>query len=86
MVQTLQRVAGRLQFVRPKTEDSARTVLLPPICVEALREHRRRQFAERSDRWPDWEDHGLVFPSLRGTPMEPDNRKAIKQRLVTLSG
>ncbi|MEU7939502.1 site-specific integrase [Microbispora bryophytorum] len=73
VVQTLQRVAGRLQFVRPKTEDSARTVPLPPICVEALREHRRRQFAERSDRWPDWEDHGLVFPSLRGTPMEPDN-------------
>jgi len=23
--------------------------------------------------WPDWEDHGLVFPSRRGTPMEPDN-------------
>lgn len=73
VVQTLQRVGGRLQFVRPKTEDSARTIPLPPICVEALREHRRRQFAERSDRWPDWEDHGLVFPSLRGTPMEPDN-------------
>lgn len=30
-------------------------------------------FAERSDRWPDWEEHGLVFPSLRGTPTEPDN-------------
>jgi len=73
VVQTLQRVAGRLQFVRPKTEDSERTVPLPSICVEALREHRRRQFAERSDRWPDWEDHGLVFPSRRGTPMEPDN-------------
>jgi integrase len=73
VVQTLQRVSGRLQFVRPKTEDSERTVPLPSICVEALREHRRRQFAERSDRWPDWEDHGLVFPSLRGTPMEPDN-------------
>ena len=23
--------------------------------------------------WPDWEDHGLVFPSRRGTPLEPDN-------------
>ncbi|MEV4296534.1 tyrosine-type recombinase/integrase [Microbispora rosea] len=28
---------------------------------------------ERSDCFPDWEDHGLVFPSRRGTPMEPDN-------------
>ncbi|WP_169953728.1 site-specific integrase [Microbispora sp. H11081] len=73
VVQTLQRVGGRLQFVKPKTEDSERTVPLPPVCIEALKEHRKRQFAERSDRWPDWEDHGLIFPSRRGTPMEPDN-------------
>jgi integrase len=73
VVQSLQRVAGRLQFVRPKTSDSERTVPLPPICVEALREHRRKQFAERSDRWEEWTEHGLVFPSRCGTPMEPDN-------------
>jgi len=41
--------------------------------VTALREHRKRQFAERSQAWPDWDAHGLVFPSRRGTPMEPDN-------------
>jgi integrase len=46
---------------------------MPGPCIEALREHRKRQFAERSEAWPDWEDHGLVFPSRRGTPMEPDN-------------
>jgi len=73
VVQTLQRVGGKLQLVPPKTEDSARTLPLPSPCVEALREHRKRQFSERSDAWPDWEDCGLVFPSRRGTPMEPDN-------------
>jgi integrase len=73
VVQTLQRVGGSLRLVPPKTEDSARTVPLPPPCVEALREHKKRQFAERADAWPDWEDHGLVFPSRRDTPMEPDN-------------
>jgi integrase len=73
IVQTLQRVGGQLRFVLPKTEDSARTVPLPPFCVTALREHRKRQFAERSATWPNWDDHGLVFPSRRGTPMEPDN-------------
>lgn len=52
---------------------SARTVPLPRICVDALREHKKRQFAERSKAWPDWEDHGLVFTSRRGTPIEPDN-------------
>jgi len=73
VVQTLQRVGGSLRLVPPKTEDSARTVPLPPPCMDALREHRKRQFAERSAAWPDWEDHGLVFPTRRGTPMEPDN-------------
>jgi integrase len=73
VVQALQRIGGELRFVTPKTDDSERTIPLPSPCVEALREHRRKQFAERSDAWPDWDDHGLVFPSRRGTPMEPDN-------------
>ena len=73
VVQTLQRVGGSLRLVPPKTEDSARTIPLPPPCVDALREHRKRQLAEQSEAWPDWEDHSLVFPSRRGTPMEPDN-------------
>ena len=73
VVQTLQRVGGALRLVPPKTEDSARTVPLPPVCLEALRAHQQRQVAERAEAWPDWEDHGFVFPSRRGTPMEPDN-------------
>jgi integrase len=62
-----------LRFVPPKTEDSARTVPLPLVCVRALREHKKRQFTERAEAWPDWEDYGLVFTSRRGTPVEPDN-------------
>jgi len=73
VVQTLQRVGGSLRLVPPKTEDSARTVPLPPPCVAALREHKKRQFTERTDTGPDWADRGLIFPSRRGTPMEPDN-------------
>jgi integrase len=53
VVQTLQRVGGSLRLVPPKTEDSARTVPLPPPCVDALREHRKRQFTERSEAWRD---------------------------------
>ncbi|MEU7986675.1 site-specific integrase [Streptosporangium canum] len=86
VIQTLQRVGGRLQFVKPKTEDSERTIPLPPICFDALKEHRKRQFAERSDRWPDWEDHGLVFTSRRGTPMEPDNLRRSWGEIRTAAG
>jgi integrase len=73
IVNNLQRVGGALRLVPPKTEDSARTVPLPPQCAEALRDHREQQNTERANAGPDWEDHGFVFPSRRGTPMEPDN-------------
>jgi integrase len=53
VVHTLQRVGGKLALVPPKTEDSARTVPLPGVCLDALRAHRRRQFAQRSDAFPD---------------------------------
>jgi integrase len=73
VVNNLQRVGGALRLVPPKTQDSARTVPLPTVCAEALRAHQQRQTAERAEASPDWEDHGFVFPSRRGTPMEPDN-------------
>jgi hypothetical protein len=72
-VDALQRVGGELRFVRPKTEDSERTIPLPELCVEALKAHKERQATERSNAWPDWQENGLVFPSRIGTPLEPDN-------------
>jgi integrase len=86
VVQTLQRVGGSLRFVPPKTEDSARTVPLPLVCVRALREHKKRQFAERAEAWPGWEDHGLVFTSRRGTPVEPDNLRRSWSEIRTVAG
>jgi integrase len=86
VVQALQRVGGALRFVRPKTEGSARTVPLPPLCIDALREHRRQQFAERADAWPDWQENGLVFPTRIGTPMEPDNLRCSWGRIRTAAG
>jgi integrase len=73
VVQALQRVGGELRFVRPKTDDSERTIPLPAICVDALRLHRNQQETERSNAWPNWQENGLVFPSRVGTPLEPDN-------------
>ncbi|MFE2511922.1 hypothetical protein [Streptomyces naganishii] len=44
----LQRVGGELWLVRPTTQASVRTVLLPPLVVKALPEHRERQAQERA--------------------------------------
>ncbi|TMQ89787.1 site-specific integrase [Actinomadura soli] len=86
VVQTLQRVGGALRFVPPKTDDSKRTVPLPDLCITALCEHRVRQDNERADAWPNWQDHGLVFPSRLGTPMEPDNLRRSWGRIREAAG
>jgi integrase len=60
-------------LVEPKTEQSRRTLSLPPVLVSALKAHKRRQNEERQAAGPKWKDHGLVFPSTVGTPQEPGN-------------
>jgi len=59
--QQLQRV-GKTAVLQPlKTEKSRRTLVLPDVCVNALREHRKRQLKERLKAGADWVDTGLVF-------------------------
>jgi len=71
--QTLARENGGLVFAEPKTARSRRTVPLPSVCVAALRHHRDRQDLELSATEPYWDDHGLVFCSTIGSPIDPDN-------------
>lgn len=85
VTQSLQRVAGELRFVSPKTETSERTVPLPGICIAALAGHFERQQAERAAT-DDWQDHGLVFPTRIGTPMEPDNLRRSWGRISKAAG
>jgi integrase len=73
VVQTLQRVDGRLQLLPPKTRTSRRTVPLPAPVVEALRAHKIGQGKERLAAGTRWQDSGMVFASTVGSPMEPDN-------------
>lgn len=67
-----------------KTRKSRRTLALPCKCVEALRKLRVRQNAERELAGTRWREHGLVFASTVGTPLDPshvrrDFRRAIRQ-------
>ena len=63
---------NRLVFTSPKTESSWRTRRLTPQCVAALRRHKARQAEERL-KATSWKDHGLVFTTPIGTPIDPDN-------------
>ncbi|MER6578575.1 tyrosine-type recombinase/integrase [Nonomuraea sp. NPDC001023] len=71
--QTLQRADGSLQLVDPKTDRSRRTVPVPEPTLAALRMHRRAQAAEQLAAGERWKDHGLVFSTSIGTPLEPGN-------------
>jgi integrase len=69
----IQRVGGKLERRVPKTEHSLRTIPLPDALITALRCHQRAQEEERALMGEKWKEHGLVFPSEVGTPIEPRN-------------
>jgi len=60
-------------------------VPLPPMAWQALKAHRGRQAEERLAA-KRWEDHGLVFPTEVGTPMEPRNLNRLWASLRTKVG
>src|SRR5882757_203448 len=66
-----------------KTKKSRRTLALPARCVDALREQKVLQTVDRAAAGDRWSEHGLVFASKVGTPLDPshvrrDFRAAIK--------
>jgi len=64
---------GRLQMLPPKTRRSRRTVPLPGLCAEALGAHRDRQAKEAADSLHPWPPVELVFTTIVGTPVDPNN-------------
>ena len=53
-----------------KTKRSRRTLELPKEATDALRETRKRQAEWRLKAGSAWQDHGLVFTSQVGTPLD----------------
>jgi integrase len=56
-----------------KTPKSRRVLKLPVKAVDALKEHRSEQAAARLKAGELWQDHGLVFASAMGTPLDAHN-------------
>lgn len=70
----------------PKSEQSRRAVPLSPPVVAALRAHRARQLEERLQAGPEWQDWGLVFPALLGTPQHFKSALATFQDALAAAG
>ncbi|MFG3700846.1 tyrosine-type recombinase/integrase [Micromonospora sp. NPDC047620] len=84
--QTLQRTGGQLRFGPVKTDGSERAVALPPGLVNVLRVHRTLQRTEREAAGDRWQDHGLLFTTRIGTPVEPRNINRHFEQLCERAG
>ena len=60
-------------FSEPKSAAGRRIVTLGRAELGRLRQHRERQTVRRLFAGERWQEHGLVFPSAVGTPMEAPN-------------
>jgi integrase len=56
-----------------KTPKSRRPLALPQTAVPALKEHRKQLAEDRLAAGSLWQDHGLVFTSAIGTPLDAAN-------------
>ena len=70
--QTVITVQHAVVFGTPKTAKGRRTITLDAVTVTALRDHRKRQAAERLQIGAGWRDHDLVFPRVDGGPLHPE--------------
>lgn len=57
----------------PPKNGKGRSIKPTRTAAEALRPQRKRQNEERLRRGTPWTDHGPVFPSRKGTPMNAKN-------------
>jgi integrase len=69
-----------------KTEKSRRTLRLPTLAVDALREHRVRQAERRLFAGAVWRDQGLVFCTSTGTPFSAGNVRRTFKKITKVAG
>jgi integrase len=80
---TLKRRTGHgLVVDTPKTKKAIRTLPLPTVCVDALRDHKARQGEAREHAGRSWQEMGFVFT----TPVDPRNLTREYHRLTKLAG
>jgi integrase len=76
----------RLVVSELKTAKSRRTLVLTPEILAKLRVHRTRQAEAKIATGPLWREHGLIFTSEVGTPMDPDNFSHTFSKLCQKAG
>jgi integrase len=83
----LKRVPGQgLVLNEPKSASGRRLVVLGPATLDKLRDHKWRQWQERTSTGDRWQKNDLIFPSTTGTPMGPRNMVREFKELLKTTG
>lgn len=74
-IQRLKDESGKtkLTFGTPKSEKSKRKIPLLPELIDGLHRHRIKQEQIRTLAGKRWKEHGLIFSTEIGTPIDPSN-------------
>lgn len=77
-----------LGAARPRYQDSQVTADAgaAPAAVQALKEHRKQQAEDRLAAGALWQDHGLVFASAVGTPLDAANVRREFRKITEAAG
>ncbi|HYB38200.1 MAG TPA: site-specific integrase [Mycobacterium sp.] len=86
VVATHSRVSGAIEISEPKSVRSRRVVPLHPSIVALLRRHHTEQLRERLRAANQWQDHGLVFCTELGRPVEPRNMLRVIETAARTAG
>jgi integrase len=80
---SLQRITGQGQvLVETKTRRGRRTIVLPVIAAEALREQERRHRDQRRAAGRGWSEGDFVFTSSTGRPVDSRNVQRSFRRIL----
>lgn len=79
-------VVSRVEVAELKTRQSRRVLYLTDGVLAALESHALAQGEERAQAGELWVESGLIFTSLVGTPIDPDNFAKAFVRLCRSAG
>lgn len=68
-----------------KTENSNRTLKMPPALIKMLQEHKARQAQERREAGDSWQDTRVVFCTAQGGWLTPDILRPALKTLIKWS-
>jgi hypothetical protein len=69
-----------------KARKSRRTLELPRLAAQALRQHHVRHAAQKLEAGEAWQDHNLVFCTSVGTPLDASNVRRSFRKITKGAG